>query len=170
MSEEQEPVSAEPPEDDGAHGKSPGHLWVTGEAEVHIDCWPDPDVSFSGPVYVDATPHPDDPDGCWLELQPRAGDFDVGQSCCDVLIDILIPVVGWIMLAVVESLIDEVGGQIAEETADSSAQILEPLPKVVIGIAEIECCLETLLISNQGFVFPGSMSVRPIGLTEGMAT
>jgi hypothetical protein len=151
------------PENDGGHGKSPGHLWVTGEAEVHIDCWPDPDVSFSGPVFIDGTPHPDDPEGCWLELQPRAGEFDVGESCCDVLIDILIPVVGWIMLAVVESLIDEVGGQIAEETADAETQMLQPLPKVVIGIAEVECCLENIVISDRGFVFPGSMSVRREG-------
>lgn len=151
------------PENDGAHGKNPGHLWVTGEAEVHIDCWPDPDVTFSGPVFVDATPHPDDPDGCWLELQPRAGEFDVGESCCDVLVDILIPVMGWIMLAVVESLIDEVGGQIAEETANSQTQMLQPLPKLVIGIAEVQCCLETILTSDQGFVFPGSMSVRRDG-------
>lgn len=151
------------PENDGAHGKNPGHLWVTGDAEVHIDCWPDPDVTFSGPVFIDATQFPDDPAGCRLELQPRAGEFDVGESCCDVLIDILIPVVGWIMLAVVESLIDEIGGQIAEETADAQTHMLQPLPKVVIGIAEIECCLETLVISDQGFMFPGSLSVRREG-------
>lgn len=151
------------PENDGAHGKNPGHLWVTGEAEVHIDCWPDPDVTFSGPVFVDATQHPDDPAGCWLELQPRAGEFDVGESCCDVLIDLLIPVVGWIMLGVVESLIDEIGGQIAEETATSQTQLLQPLPKVVIGIAQIECCLETIVISDQGFVFPGNLSIRREG-------
>ena len=151
------------PEDDGAHGENPGHLWVTGDAEVHIDCWPDPDVSFSGPVFIDATEHPDDPAGCWLELQPRAGKFDVDESCCDVLIDILIPVVGWIMLAVVESLIDEIGGQIADETAGAETQLLSPLPKVVIGIAEVECCLETIVVSDQGFVFPGSMSVRREG-------
>lgn len=151
------------PENDGGHDKSPGHLWVTGEAEVHIDCWPDPDVSFSGPVYVDATPQMDPTTGCYLELQPRAGEFDVGESCCDVLIDILIPVVGWIMLVVVESLIDEIGGQIAEETAGSQTQLLDPLPKVVIGIAEITCCLETLVISDQGFVFPGSLDIRREG-------
>ncbi len=150
-------------ENDGGHDKNPGHLWVTGEAEVHIDCWPDPDVSFSGPVFIDATEHPDDPDGCWLELQPRAGKFDVGQSCCDVLIDLLIPVVGWIMLAIVESLIDEIGGQIADETAGAVTQMLQPLPKLVIGIAEVECCLETIVISDQGFIFPGSMSVRREG-------
>lgn len=151
------------PENDGAHDAHPGHLWVTGEAEVHIDCWPDPDVTFSGPVYIDATPHPDDPAGCWLELQPRAGEFDVGESCCDVLLDILIPVVGWIMLAVVESLIDEVGGQIAEETATAETQLVQALPKVVIGIAEITCCLETIVVSDQGFVFPGNLAVRREG-------
>lgn len=151
------------PENSGDHDETPGHLWVSGEAEVHIDCWPDPDVSFEGPVFINATHHPDDPEGCWLELKPVAGEFDVDESCCDVLLDILIPVVGWIMLAVVESLIDEVGGQIAEETAASSAQILQPLPKVVIGIAEVECCLEDIKVSSQGFVFPGSMSVRREG-------
>jgi hypothetical protein len=151
------------PENSGDHDESPGHLWVSGEAEVHIDCWPDPDVTFDGPVFIDATAHPDDPEGCWLELQPRAGEFDVGESCCDVLLDILIPVVGWIVLAVVEGLIDEIGGQIAEETADASTQLLQPLPKVVIGIAEVECCLEDITVSSQGFVFPGAMSVRREG-------
>jgi hypothetical protein len=151
------------PENDGGHGKSPGHLWVTGDAEVHIDCWPDPDVTFSGPVYVDATPKVDPATGCYLELQPRAGEFDVGESCCDVLIDILIPVVGWIVLVVVENLIDEIGGQIAEETAGAQTQLLDPLPKLVIGIAQINCCLETLLISDQGFVFPGNLEIRRDG-------
>ncbi len=151
------------PSDDGAHGKHPGHLWITGEAEVHIDCWPDPDVSFSGPVFIDATPHPDDPAGCWLELKPRAGDFDVGESCCDVLIDILIPIVGWIMLAVVENLIDKIGGQIATETADATVQVVSPLPTVVIGIAQMECCLDTIVISQQGFVLPGSVRIRRDG-------
>lgn len=148
---------------DGAHGKHPGHLWITGEAEVHIDCWPDPDVTFSGPVFIDATPHPDDPAGCWLQLTPRAGEFDVGESCCDVLLDILIPVVGWIMLAVVENLIDKVGGQIAAETADATVQVVSPLPTVVIGIAQMECCLDTIVISDQGFVLPGSVRIRRDG-------
>lgn len=155
------------PEDDGDHGQHPGHLWVTGEAEVHIDCWPDPDVSFSGPVFIDATPHPDDPAGCWLELTPRAGSFDVGESCCDVLLDILIPVVGWIMLAVVENLIDTIGGQIAAETASAEVQVVSPLPQVVIGVAQIECCLQTLVISDQGFVMPGSVRIRRDGRSFG---
>jgi hypothetical protein len=151
------------PESDGGHDQHPGHLWVTGECEVHIDCWPDPDVTFNGPVFVDATPHPDDPGGCWLELRPHAGDFDVGESCCDVLLDILIPIVGWIMLAVVENLIDRIGGQLAQDTADAQTQMVSPLPKVVVGIAQVECCLDTIVITDQGFVFPGSLHIRRAG-------
>ena len=151
------------PENDGDHDQHPGHLWVTGDCVVHIDCWPDPNVSFEGPVFIDATPHPDDPNGCWLELQPRAGDFDVDESCCDVLIDILIPVVGWIMLGVVENLINKVGGEIAQETASSETQVVSPIPKVVIGVADIECCLDTIVISDQGFVFPGHLNIRRDG-------
>ena len=79
-------------------------------------------------MFIDATPHRC-PAGCRLELQPRAGDFDVDESCCDVLLDILIPVVGWIMLAVVESLIDQVGGPDCPPTADTETQLVSPLPK-----------------------------------------
>lgn len=151
------------PEDSGDHDESPGHLWVTGEAEVHIDCWPDPDVSFSGPVFIDATTSTDEDGSCRLVLQPRAGEFDVSQSCCDVLLDILIPVVGWIVLAVVESLIDEIGGELAEQTAEAETHLVAPLPKVVIGIAQIECCLDDIVISDEGFVLPGNLSIRREG-------
>lgn len=151
------------PEDSGDHDETPGHLWLTGTAEVHIDCWPDPDVSFEGPIFVDSTQGEDEAGACQLTLQPRAGEFDVGQSCCDVLIDILIPVVGWIMIAVVESLIDDVGGELAQQSADATTRMLQPLPKVVVGVAEITCCLETLVISRQGFVFPGSLAIRRDG-------
>jgi hypothetical protein len=155
------------PENDGDHGKNPGHLWVTGDAVVHIDCWPDPNVSFSGPVFIDAT-NDTLPDGsCRLTLQPRAGDFDVGESCCDVLIDILIPVVGWIVLAVVENLIDKIGGELAEQTADAETQLVRPIPKVVVGIAQIACCLDGITISDQGFVLPGNLTIRREGRSFG---
>jgi hypothetical protein len=150
------------PASSGTHDQTRGHLWVTGTAEVHIDCWPDPDVSFSGPVFVDATPEVVD-GACRLRLHPRAGEFDVGQSCCDVLLDILIPIVGWIVLAVVESLIDEIGGQLAEQTAEAETQLFEPLPTAVVGVAEVGCCLSDAVISDRGFVFPGALSIRRSG-------
>ena len=40
------------PSDPGSHDQAEGHLWSEGFAEVHIDCWPDPDVTFSGPIFL----------------------------------------------------------------------------------------------------------------------
>jgi len=151
------------PADPGSHDQSVGHLWVTGEAEVHIDCWPDPDVSFSGPVFVNAT-REDNPDGtCKLNISASAGDFDIGQSCCDVLIDLLIPIVGIIMLIVVENIIDNVGGQLAGEIAAGQNDVIQPLPPVVEGIAEVHACLTGLNITSQGFILPGELKIRRLG-------
>jgi len=150
------------PANPGAHGESRGHLWVSGEAEVHIDCWPDPDVTFSGPIFIDAV-RVDSEEGCTLELQARAGEFDVDQSCCDVLLDLLIPIVGWIMLVIIENCIDAVGGELAADIAAGQAEAIEPIPPVINGIAEVTACLEGLDISSQGFVFPGEIYIRRLG-------
>ena len=150
------------PADPGAHGVSEGHLWVTGEAEVHIDCWPDPDVNFSGPIFLNATRVEEDGQ-CGLEVQAVAGDFDVDQSCCDVLLDLLIIVVGWIMLVVIENMIDEVGGELAKDIAAGQAESIEPFPPVVNGIAEVHGCLIGLDVTSGGFVFPGELTVRRLG-------
>jgi hypothetical protein len=146
--------------DPGDHGQAAGHIWTTGDADVHIKCWPDPSVSFEGPIFIDVT-NPPNPDGsCGLVLQPRAGDFDIDESCCSVFIDILIPIVGWIMLGIVESTINSVGGQLIGQVAGSETQSIAPIPPVVNGIAQVDACLTTLNISRQGFVFPGTISVR----------
>ena len=150
------------PEDSGQHGDSPGHLWVTGDATVHIPCWPDPDVSFEGPVYIDAT-RVDTADGCTLDLQPRAGKFNVSESCCDVLLDLLIPVVGWIMLVVIEGTINSVGGELATDVANQEAKSITPFPPVVLGIAQVSGCLTGLNITGQGFIFPGEVKIRRLG-------
>lgn len=150
------------PSDPGSHNETQGHLWVTGEAEVHIDCWPDPDVSFAGPIFIDA--HREETDeGCILVIEPNAGDFDFDQSCCDVFIDLIIPIVGWIMLAVIESTIDEVGGELAEDIAGSQDNLIDPIPKVVNDIAEVTSCLEDFTIRSDGFILPGSIEIRRLG-------
>lgn len=149
--------------DPGEHDEAEGHLWVTGEAEVHIDCWPDPDVSFSGPVYVRGTPGTDAEGNCTFDISAEAGEFDIGQSCCDVLIDLLIPIVGIVMLIIIESTIDRVGGDLAEQVAGEQGRKLEPIPPVVADIAEITACLTGLRVSRQGFVFPGTVTIRRYG-------
>ena len=150
------------PEDDGAHGQSPGHLWVSGDATADIPCWFNVDVDFSGPVFVDSTEEQTQ-QGCNLHLQPRAGQFSVHESCCATLLDILIPVVGWIMLVVVNNTVSDVGGELANQVANQEAQAIEPLPPTIIGIAQITACLTGLVISSQGFVFPGTISVVRAG-------
>jgi hypothetical protein len=147
------------PADAGDHDESVGHLWVTGYAEVHIDCWPDPDASFEGPIYVDAT-RVDGEEGCTLEVEPHAGDFDIDESCCDVFLDLIIPIVGWVMLAVVESTIDSVGGELIAEITERQGDIVAPIPPVVNGIAEVTGCLTSLTITSRGFILPGEITIR----------
>jgi hypothetical protein len=64
--------------DPGDHGQTEGHVWISGSADVSVDCWPDPTIHFSGPVFLD--PHTD-PDGK-LFLTARAGNFDADKPCC----------------------------------------------------------------------------------------
>ncbi|CAN7437813.1 hypothetical protein LJR225_002886 [Phenylobacterium sp. LjRoot225] len=150
------------PSDPGAHDEARGHLWAEGEAEVHIDCWPDPDVTFSGPIFLNVVVTETD-ETCSIEIDPEMGEFDAGQSCCDVFVDLIIPIVGWIMLGVIEGMIDDVGGRLAEEFADDQAREIEAIPPVVVGVAELQSCLEGLEISSQGLVFPGKLRVRREG-------
>ena len=150
------------PSDAGQNGQSVGHLWVTGSAEVHIDCWPDPTANFDGPIYISAS-RVDDENGCGLDIVTSAGDFDIDQSCCDVFIDLIIPIIGWIVLAVVESTINSVGGELAAEIAAGQGRQIKPIPPVVNGIAQVNCCLTGLSVSSQGFVLPGVVEIRRLG-------
>lgn len=150
------------PSDAGSHDQSEGHLWAEGFAEVHIDCWPDPDVTFSGPIFLRVV-LTEDAETCSMRVEPEMGEFDAGQSCCDVFIDILIPVVGIVMLIVIESMIDKVGGELASDFAGQQARNIEAIPPFVAGVAELQACLEDLRVSSQGLVFPGKLRIRREG-------
>lgn len=150
------------PSDPDTHDQSEGHLWASGTAEVHIDCWPDPDVSFDGPIFLRVVLTETDEE-CSMRIEPEMGEFDAGQSCCDVFIDILIPVVGIVMLIVIESMIDKVGGELAADFAGQQARNIEAIPPFVAGVAELQACLESLSVSSQGLVFPGKLRIRREG-------
>lgn len=150
------------PSDPGAHDEAEGHLWVSGSAEVHIDCWPDPDVTFSGPIFLRLRTTETETE-CTAVFDPEMGKFDAGQSCCDVFIDIIIPVIGWIMLGVIESMIDEVGGELAEDFTDAQEREMQPIPTFVLGVAELQACLERCDTSSQGLVMPGKLRIRREG-------
>jgi hypothetical protein len=150
------------PSDSGEHGQGEGHLWAEGQAEVHIDCWPDPDVNFHGPIFLRVVLTETDTE-CSMEVKPEMGDFDASESCCDVFIDILIPVVGIVMLIVIETMIDKVGGELAADFAGQQARNIQALPPFVAGVAELQACLEDLRVSSQGLVFPGKLRIRREG-------
>ncbi len=146
--------------DPGEHEESEGHLWISGKTKVKIDCWWDPTVEFEGPVFMRAH-REDSEEGCELVIDsPVVGDFDFDQSCCDVFLEIIIPIAGWIALIVIEITIDRVGGEVAEDIANEQGAIIEPIPPVVNGIAEITSCLTGITVFRAGFVFPGELSIR----------
>ncbi|MFI6098140.1 hypothetical protein ACIA8G_21480 [Lentzea sp. NPDC051213] len=151
------------PADPGEHEVDRGHLWVSGTAEVHIDCWPDPDVFFAGPLFLDVHTGEDPDGGCSFTIQATPGEFDIDESCCDVFLDLIIPIVGWIMLAIVESTIDAVGGELVKEIGERQARHVEAFPPVVNGIAEISTCVTDLRVSAEGFVFPAQAKIRRLG-------
>jgi hypothetical protein len=64
--------------DPGDHGQARGHIWIDGSAEVHVDCWPDPDIDFSGPIFL--TPEMDT-DGK-VSFTADAGSFTATDTCC----------------------------------------------------------------------------------------
>ena len=150
------------PSDAGAHDMDEGHLWVEGEAEVHIDCWFDPDVSFDGSVLLRLDVVETD-SKCTGTFRSEMRNFDAGESCCDVFVNLIIPIVGWIMLGVVESMIDKVGGEIARDIADQQSAQLQPIPPFVAGVAELQACLESVSVSTQGLVLPGHLRIRRDG-------
>ncbi len=64
--------------DPGEHGVANGHIWIAGQATIHIDCWPDSHISFSGPITL--TPDKQ-PDGSY-RFTPVAGQFSADDPCC----------------------------------------------------------------------------------------
>ncbi|HBI22418.1 MAG TPA: hypothetical protein DDY37_07555 [Legionella sp.] len=64
--------------DPGEHGEAKGHLWASGDFDVHVDCWPDPNLSFSGPIFL--TPQMN-PDGT-VVFTAQAGNFTSSDACC----------------------------------------------------------------------------------------
>lgn len=150
------------PCDAGDHDQDVGHLWATGSADVHIDCWPDPTANFEGPIYIDSTVTSTDED-CSIAFAARAGDFDIDESCCDVFLDIIIPIVGWIVLAIVESTLHSVGGQLISDITGSQGEVIAPIPPTINGIAEVSGCLTGLTITSRGFILPGTVTIRRLG-------
>ncbi len=64
--------------DPGTHSQTKGHIWIDGDFDVHVDCWPDPNITFSGPIFL--TPEMNS-DGT-VVFTAEAGNFDSSDACC----------------------------------------------------------------------------------------
>lgn|GEM_PF-6319997 len=62
----------------GDHGQADGHIWIEGDTDVHVDCWPDPNVEFQGPVFLTPSLDPDNK----LVFTAHAGGFTADDPCC----------------------------------------------------------------------------------------
>lgn len=64
--------------DPNTHGQTRGHLWIEGDFDVHVDCWPDPNITFSGPIFLNPKTNPDNT----VVFTAEAGNFDSSDACC----------------------------------------------------------------------------------------
>lgn len=64
--------------DAGEHSQTEGHIWIEGSVTVHVDCWPDPDVDFWGPVTLTPSVNTDNK----IVFTAHAGGFDADDPCC----------------------------------------------------------------------------------------
>jgi hypothetical protein len=64
--------------DPGEDSQARGHIWIDGNTEVHVDCWPDPDVHFWGPIFLKVEKKQDGT----LVFTADAGGFDADNPCC----------------------------------------------------------------------------------------
>ena len=67
--------------DPGEHNQEKGHLWASGDFDVHVDCWPNPNITFSGPIFL--TPQMAS-DGT-VTFTSQAGNFTSSDACCSHL-------------------------------------------------------------------------------------
>jgi hypothetical protein len=67
--------------DPGEHGEVKGHLWASGDFDVHVDCWPDPNISFSGPIFLNPQMNTDGS----VVFTAEAGNFTASDACCSHL-------------------------------------------------------------------------------------
>lgn len=127
----------------GDHGQPAGHIWVEGEVEVHVDCWPDPDVSFWGPVTLVPGQNTDGK----IFFTADAGGFDADDPCC-----------GDVDPADIEALIE----------GEQSTPIA--LPRNFTDVGELNLGITDAVISSAGIVIHGTLDVLTLRAMHAAST
>jgi hypothetical protein len=118
--------------DPGEHGQADGHVWITGDAEVHVDCWADPDIEFWGPVFL--SPHEDIDEQLFFTAD--VGNFGADDPCCA----------------------DVDPGQIAALVQGQESERI-PMPKDFSGVGELDLTFTEADIFAAGIVVHGGLTV-----------
>ena len=117
----------------GDHGIAQGHIWISGLATVHLSCWPDAHINFSGPI----TLTPDVQNG-EIKFHAHAGQFTADDPCC-----------GSVDPKAIASFIE---GQ-------QNYPPITGLPSNFGGVGEIDIVLTDVDIFAAGIVLRGTLSV-----------
>lgn len=119
--------------DPGENGVAAGHLWLTGKATIHIDCWPDSHIEFRGPL----TLTPDRQTDGTYRFQPVAGQFSADDPCCA----------------------SADPNQIAQLIQGDTYPPFGGLPQNFSGVGQVNIQLTSVDISRAGFVLRGTLAV-----------
>jgi len=128
-----------------------GYMHMTGSAEVAIDCWWDPDFDFEAKVNFHFET---DADGN-KTVVPDTYDEDVDLSCLDWFIGLIIIIVGWVMLAVINSIVDELGGKIVADEFDRITESSTYLAGEIHGVGNVTTELDRIDVKPGGIILSG---------------
>jgi hypothetical protein len=132
-----------------------GHIKMTGSAEVEVDCWFDPDVSFEAKVNFSFQYNAD---GDKI-IVPNVYDEDVDLDCLDWFLGFIIPIYGWIALIVVVVVVNSVGGDVVGAEGDKIVQGTEYIAGEIHGVGGVTTELDQIDVDPEGIILSGGTFV-----------
>jgi hypothetical protein len=100
-----------------------GYIRVWGSMTKEIDCWPDADVDFSGDVYLSVSPGG--------MLTANSNNVDVDLPWWADFLGAIIPVIGWIALAVIYDTVEDMIGDILAGQVSGAFSDLSLFPATI---------------------------------------
>lgn len=129
-----------------------GRFWLSGQVKIEVDCWPDPEADFSGPVTLNI-------DGSG-NVVPEPGAIDTSMTCMTWFIAFwLPPLIGLIIQAVINSAVQSVAGSFAGAEVASNVSNINFLPGELENLGEIKTYIESVDIYSDSLVFSGQVEV-----------